>query len=109
PSTFFFLRLQRMKLLPPEFARGRRGWFPWIRSAHGHANRVRKSRRAKQALRYEHPVALRDACLDLLDGLTLHRFDFILGEHLARVNLRCARCSPRMKSKRCRVSPSRRS
>src|SRR5207253_336991 len=47
PSTFFFLRLQRMKLLPPEFARGKRGWFPWIRSAHGHANRVRKSCRAK--------------------------------------------------------------
>src|SRR5437899_5221261 len=47
PSTFFFLRLQRMKLLPPEFARGKRGWFPWVRSAHGHANRVRKSCRAK--------------------------------------------------------------
>jgi hypothetical protein len=37
-----------MKLLPPEFARGKRGWFPWIRNAHGDFENSREF--AKDAL-----------------------------------------------------------
>jgi len=81
------LRLGRMELRSPEFARREHTGFAGSGRDQGHGDRFCKRGRTEEALRHPHSSIRLHAGLSFPDRLALYSFDFRAGEQPAHVNL----------------------